>query len=216
MQKRKAKLFLEAAMKYMVKNFPEELKWAREAKHFEKMKSSGFLWDYCWVVYASGFKESILNEKFAEIEEAFKHFDFRKVSRMKSIKPVLKVFNNQRKAMSFIQGVKKIYAEGFPNFKRRILKEGVQALQELPGIGEKTAKHLARNLGVSDVVKNDIHIQRLTEFFCARDEIELGNYLSKEFREKKGVIDVVLWRFCAQKGWRELGFKSLGECINNF
>jgi endonuclease III len=171
--------------------------------------------DYCWVVYASGFKESILNQKFEEIEKAFKYFDLGKISRMKSIKSVLKVFNNERKAMSFIRGVKKIYTEGFPDFKRRTSKEGLQGLEQLPGIGKITVKQLARNVGISDVVKNDIHIQRLTKHFHARDEIELGNYLSKEFQEKKGVIDVVLWRFCAKRGWKKLGYGSLGEYVDS-
>lgn len=134
---------------------------------------------------------------------------------MKSIKPVLKIFRNRVKAKNFIRGVRLIDQEGFSNFKKRILKNGMEALQELPGIGEITKKHLARNIGLSDVAKNDVHIQRLIKLFEAKDENDLVGHLSKEFNEKKGVIDVILWRFCTKKGWGKYGYHSLKNYIES-
>lgn len=199
----------------MADNYPRELKDIKEIKPFKSMKSTHFLWEYCWVVYASGFKESILEQKFGDIEKAFRYFDIKRVSNMKSINPVYKVFQNRVKANNFIRGVRLIHQEGFSNFKKRILKNGMEALQELPGIGEITKKHLARNIGLSDIAKNDVHIQRLIKYFNAKDENDLVGYLSEEFNEKKGVADVILWRFCANKGWKEYGHYSLRSYIES-
>lgn len=215
MQKRKAKLFFKNATNYVAYNFLKELEWVREIKPFKNIKLKQFLWEYCWTVYASGFNESILEQKFDDIERAFGYFDIQKLSKMKSMKPVLRVFNNRRKARNFIKGVKKIHGEGFSKFKIRVSQDGMNVLQELPGIGQVTKKHLARNIGLSDVAKNDIHIQRLVRHFNARDENQLAEYLSKESGERKGVVDVILWRFCTIKGWKRLGYDTLGDYIQS-
>lgn len=215
MEKRKAKLFFKTAMSYVVSNRPDELKWARKIKPFKGMTPKRFLSMYCWVIYTSGFRVSIIEDKFEEIQEAFKDFDIDKLSKMKSVKSVLLVFNNARKAESFLKGTKSIYKEGFSKFKKRVGIEGAKALRELPGIGMITQKHLARNIGLSDVAKDDVHMRRLVNIFGAKDESELAGYLSHEFGEKKGVVDAVLWRFCADEAWKRLGFDSLqGFCTS--
>lgn len=208
MEKRKAKLFFKTAMSYVVSNRRDELNWARKIKPFRDTTLKRFLSMYCWVIYASGFRVSVIEDRFEEIRKAFKDFDLDKISRMKSVKPVLRVFNNERKARSFLKGTKSIYKEGFSKFKKRVAKEGAKALRELPGIGVITQKHLARNIGLSDVAKDDVHMRRLVRLFGARDEKELVGYLSHEFGEKKGVVDAVLWRFCADKAWKRYGFDS--------
>lgn len=78
MQNRKAKMFFEVARKYMSDNYPKELKEIKEIKPFKSIRSNEFLWEYCWVVYASGFRESILEQKVGDIEKAFRYFDIKK------------------------------------------------------------------------------------------------------------------------------------------
>lgn len=215
MEKRKSRLFFKAAIKYMRDNYRDELESVKEIKPFKNIKSKEFLSQYCWVIYAYYFKESVLEQKFDRIERAFKYFDIQKISKMTSIKPVLRVFNNESKARIFLKGAKMVYEQGFSQFKKRVFKEGMGTLQELPGIGEITQKHLARNIGLADVAKNDVHIQKLVEYFNAKNERELAEYLSKRFGEKKGVVDVILWRFCAKKGWKGLGYDSLESYIKS-
>lgn len=73
----------------------------------------------------------------------------------------------------------------------------VNALRQLPWIGDVTALHLAKNLG-ADVAKPDVHMERLarvegttTEALCARLAVESG------FRA--ATVDTILWRACAIK-----------------
>ena len=76
-------------------------------------------------------------------------------------------------------------------------QDKVEALRQLPWIGEVTALHLAKNFG-ADVAKPDVHMERLaraesttTEALCAR--------LAAESGYRAATIDTILWRACALK-----------------
>jgi hypothetical protein len=129
--------FFEKAKKYCEEEFPEELQWAKEISPdtFKYLKSRTFLSEYCWVVYASGFKVKIIEAIFPGLKSAFKNFELDSIARMRSIKQALKEFNNEKKAKSFLDGSKIIYEEGFSNFKKNLKNEGVDYLEKLPGIG---------------------------------------------------------------------------------
>jgi hypothetical protein len=213
MLRRKARLFFKTAMTYVRDSRPDELRWARKIKPFQSMTPRDFLWMYCWVIYTSGFRVSVIEDKFGGIQKGFKDFDIGKISKIKSLKTILRVFNNERKARSFVRGTKLIHKEGFSKFKERVTRKGPEALEEMPGIGKITWKHLSRNIGLADLAKDDVHVRRLVKLFNARNEKELVGYISGTSRERKGVVDAVLWRFCADKGWKKQGYDSLeGFC----
>lgn len=199
MKKKKALRFFKVAKEYMEKNHPSELKGVRNIPPFELISSECFLGEYCWVVYVSGFKVSVVSSKFSWLRKAFKDFDIERISRMRSVKQALEVFNNERKAKCFLKGTKLIHDEGFDAFKNKVERGGMEELESLPGIGPITKKHLARNVGLADVSKDDIFIERLVKIFNARDEDELATYLACMSGEKKGTVDLILWRFCADK-----------------
>jgi len=217
MENETAKHFFETALDYSNKNYSDELAWARNRsiESFRQMTFEQFLYQYCWVIYASGFRVSVVKNKFEALAKAFKDFDSDKLYHMQSIEPALAVINNVKKANSFLRGVKLVYEEGYPQFKARVLRQGMHVLRELPGIGEITQKHLARNLGVLDVSKDDIWLVRLAQTFKARSVEELVSFLANAYGEKQGVIDLVLWRFCADDSWKTLGLSDLDEYITS-
>lgn len=190
------------ALDYTQDKRAEELEWARgiNKSTFKNIRSKGFLAEYCWVVYASGFKVSIVEEKFPVLKSAFKDFDLQRLSRMRSVKQALEAINHVGKAEGFLEGAKKIHEEGFSDFKKRLRKDGIDVLCELPYIGDITKKHLAKNIGLSDLAKDDIWLERIKELVYATSVDEVTGYLSKKFDESEHVIDVVLWRYCADKG----------------
>jgi hypothetical protein len=71
--------------------------------------------------------------------------------------------------------------------------EGVNALRKLPYIEDKNQKLLARNIGVLDVSKDDVWLQRVADKLKVRDVLQLTTYLAGESGEKQGVVDKVLW-----------------------
>ncbi|NDY55842.1 hypothetical protein G3N56_03685 [Desulfovibrio sulfodismutans] len=189
----------EKSFLFCRERYPEEIDWAKNtnAKIFRNMKSKQFLSEYCWVVYASGFKESILSKYFPSIKLAFKNFDLESLSRMRGISRVLNVFNNEKKASWFLSGSKLIANEGFTSFKKRLKKNGIDVLKELDGISDVTKFHLAKNIGLVDTEKPDRWIVRISEM-CNSTTEELFEMLCKSYNLSRHVVDVVLWRYASQ------------------
>ncbi|MDQ3814937.1 MAG: hypothetical protein M3347_13415 [Armatimonadota bacterium] len=215
MGSRKAEAFYRRALTHVTDNEPEGLAWARKCSSgFRQLNMETFLQEYVWVIYAAGFSTQVLESKFPALRSAFKDFALEKMSRMRSIEPALKVIRHERKAQSVLRGAQLIAKEGFTNFKARISTEGVDSLAKLPGIGPITKDHLARNIGLASVPKNDVWIARLVQLFHAQNHNEMVCDLSKKFNEEPGVVDYVLWQFCRDNAWRSLGFRSLETFCN--
>jgi hypothetical protein len=193
------------ALAYVSENCSEELEWVRGISPdlLDQMTCADFLSTYCWVVYASGFRVSVLTDKFPALKTAFCEFNIDDICQRESLEPALAVINNRRKAEGFVEGCRRIRSEGFEAFKARVKAEGMDALQGLPFIGSITKKHLARNIGLLDVPKDDIWMVRLANEFSAPDVQQLTAFLAEEFGEKQGTVDLVLWRFCADGVWEE-------------
>lgn len=138
------------ALSHMQTHEPEALEWARSTSEntFKNLRTKGFLRQYCFVVYASGFRFRTVKARFDDLSEAFRNFDLETLSRMRSVKRVLKVFGNERKAKNFLDGAKMIALEGFPAFKKRLAACGPDILAELPGIGPIT-KIISRRISDS-------------------------------------------------------------------
>jgi hypothetical protein len=201
MKKAIAMKMFKKAKAYCEANFADELEWAYSIspETFRNLRSKRFLSEYCWVVYASGFRVSTIESIFPNLQTAFKDFELKSLAQMRSIKPVLSIFNNERKASSFLEGSKLIAKEGFSVFKKRLQKEGVDTLEKLPGIGPITKFHLAKNIGLVDEAKPDIWLVRTAEASSSTVE-ELAAFLSEKFCMSRHAVDVILWRYGADQG----------------
>lgn len=206
MDERRAQEMFERAMDHLRQKDPEQLMRAENiGKHtFAQLTSEQFLETYCWVVYVSGFRYDTIKIKFPAIRKVFREFDLASLARMRSMVPVLSVFNNEKKAKYFLAGSKAIAKEGFSEFKRRLKTEGLCALEALPGIGRKTKFHLGKNIGLVDEAKPDRWLERAAAV-CNSSVDELVTFLSKRNQVSRHVVDVVLWRYCVDKN---LGLKS--------
>jgi hypothetical protein len=188
---------------YVSKHCPEELEWVKSISEdsFAKMNCTEFLGEYCWVVYAAGFKVSILTQKFEKLKAAYCDFNLARICKLELPDAALAIINNQLKAKSFVKGCRLIRDEGFETFKARVKAKGIDELARLPFIGSITKKHLARNIGLLDVAKDDVWLVRLAKAFEASSVDELTDFLSKELAEKVGIVDLILWRYCADGAW---------------
>ncbi len=200
MKKRTAERLFEMAHAHISEMDPEGLAWAlkRGDRRFAGITSRAFVGEYCWVVYASGFKVSILEVKFSKLEHAFKDFDLASISRMRSVSAALKVINHDTKARCFLEGCKSIAQEGFRNFKHRLEVCGLCPLEALPGIGPITKYHLAKNIGLQDTAKPDIWLERAASL-CSTSVNGLVEYLSHEYRMSRHAVDLVLWKYGADE-----------------
>lgn len=190
----------KAARAYCEENYAHELVWATSIgqETFRNLRSKKFLSEYCWVVYASGFKASTVESIFPELQAAFRNFVLADLAKMRSIRSVLLHFNSPRKASSFLEGSKLIANEGFSTFKKRLKINGVDTLEQLPGIGPITKFHLAKNIGLADEAKPDIWLVRAADA-CSSTVEELVAFLSKKYGMSRHTVDVILWRYGADK-----------------
>jgi 3-methyladenine DNA glycosylase/8-oxoguanine DNA glycosylase len=172
------------------------------------MNADDFLEWYGWVVYTAGFKEATIEKKFPALRKAFKGFKVEYVSKMSTLSPVLKVFKNKGKARSVVKGAKMISEDWFTNLKQCKPKQAVNILDELPGIGPVNKYQLARDIGLADVPKPDIWIIRITKLSKFTNYKKMIGYLSGKFGETYGVVDMILWAFCADK------FRNRAELVD--
>ena len=191
----------EAAKAYCEAEHPDEVDWANSIspETFKNLRSKRFLSEYCWVVYASGFKVSTIEAIFPDLQTAFKEFELEELAKMESTKQVLAIFNNESKASSFLKGSKIIAKEGFSAFKKRLQNAGIDMLDELPGIGPITKFHLAKNIGLADEAKPDVWLCRAADA-CSSTVQELVAFLSEKYVMSRHAVDVILWRYGADKG----------------
>jgi len=194
------------AMAHLRDTYPELLKEAREmGPHiWKQLTLKRFLRQYCWVVYASGFRFKIVEAKFPLLKKGFKEFEPEKLRRMRSVAPVLAIFNNARKAQNFLDGAQAVIQEGFAKFKRRIAEGGPQTLMELPGIGPITKDHLAKNIGLADVPKADIWLERAAKI-CRTSVTDLTPYIATTRGENNHTVDIAIWAFGKDGRLGEIG-----------
>ena len=153
-----------------------------------------FLEQYCWVVFASGFDGSILEKRFGKISKVFQDFEPADVAGMKPVKVENLPIRHKSKADGFLKGAKMIHEEGWKNFKARVAAGGIDVLTELPYIAKKTKYHLAKNIGLEDTAKPDVHLMRCAEE-CSATVDELVSFLADEYGMTKHKVDAVLWEY---------------------
>ncbi len=202
-KKKSARQLWKIAIAHIEETHPEGLELARKtnAETFDTIKSKKFFREYCFVVYASGFKAVTVQSKFSDLKQAFRKFEIEEVATMTSIDAPLKVIANRRKAQNVVDGAKILHREGFKSFKRRMRRDGIDVLEELPGIGRITKFHLAKNIGLADVAKPDIWLARAAELCGFPSVNDLVHYLQKKTGESIHTIDVALWTLGKDKGF---------------
>ena len=186
MKKNKARKLFEAALAGWA-DIDQEEQW-------NGLDEQAFLTEYCWVVFASGFRVSILEKHFENIRKVFQDFKPANVARMKPIKVDNLPIRNKSKADGFLKGAKMIHKEGWKNFKARVDAEGSDVLTELPYIGKITKLYLAKNIGLEDTAKPDVHLVRCAEE-CSATVEELVSFLADEYEMTKHKVDAVLWEY---------------------
>jgi hypothetical protein len=203
--------FYRRALRYVRREYPEDLAWFKRVgpNTFLRMRTSTFLAQYIWVVYVAGFRVAVLQDKWSALCKAFANCNLQRLARMRSTRVALRIIAHDRKATCVLRGSQMIAAEGFSRFKKRLMTEGVNGLAALPGIGPITKDHLARNIGLASVAKDDIWIRRVRREFGYSDKDAFVGRLASRFRQSPGLVDFVIWQYCADAAWKDDGFPSL-------
>jgi len=214
MDKEALKAFFRYAVRYSDSYHAESVEQARALKvpeTFIEMPCAVFLQKYCWAIYTSAFRASIVAEKRPALARAWFDYDLGSIVTSDSIEPALSVINNKRKAAAFLKGCHQIHDEGYEDFKARALHTGWPIYTELPYIGDILAQYIATITGLQDLAKPDVWVVRIKDGFNADSVDELIDFLQDEFGYSRRVTDLYLWRLCS-----DAGLETVNRLIRHF
>lgn len=137
-----------------------------------------------------------------KLTQAYGHWDSLSKEPFESaMSRVALVCNNPQKAKA-IHGMSCMMRDGIlgPNaipwgmWKQENLSSP-ELLSKLPYIGKVTCFHLARNIGLLDYVKPDLHLVRLAKVWGFEDCVTMCKAIQRNISEELplGLIDLVLW-----------------------
>jgi len=176
--------------------FAQEVDWqARRA--FSQLDETTFLQEAAWVILCSGFRESVVRRSFAPVSRAFRHWRTAvsiTAHEEQCRANALLAYNHSGKIDAICAVARRVAHNGFTVVRQAIDAGGVEYLRTLPYIGQVTAYHLAKNIGLN-VAKPDRHLQRIANaagFACVQ---EFCATIAELSGDSVPVVDVVLWRF---------------------
>lgn len=161
--------------------------------------------EYCWTVFASGFNAKVLTKKFDALMNAIGPWHWTHGENFVAPR-ILKVFGNHNKCTAIISCRKILLTLGWEQFKATYCSSA-EDLGQLPYIGKITRYHIARNIGI-DAIKPDLHLMRLANHFDSSDPESMCTFLSGLSGERIGVVDFILWAYCAAFGTKEIDHET--------
>lgn len=188
---------------------------------FERLAPAKFFTEYVWVVHATGFNAKVVGKMMPKLEVAYGQWSSLGAETPEAaVERVRKVCNNPPKiravhAMASLMrahmlgdGPHDIMNEAWEDYRDRKLSSP-EKLQELPYIGKVTCYHLARNIGLLECVKPDLHLVRLARHWGFPDCVAMCRAMQEAHRAEKGeylplgIVDLVVWYACSTFGTLE-------------
>ena len=183
----------------------EEVAWQRESDP-ASVSESTLLREAAWVVLCSGFREAVVRKVFDHISLCFCDWD--SATAIVESYPACHLaaqasFRSTAKLSAIVDIARQIDAIGFDVFKDELISDPVTTLRQFSYIGPVTVWHLAKNLGF-DATKPDRHLVRIAERFGFRGPEQFCAAIADANGEAVKVIDLVIWRYLADNGGRDL------------
>jgi hypothetical protein len=167
---------------------------------FDEVSPEFFYREFCWTVCTSGFNAKIVSRFFHQLMCALapvnSYIQGGDIDISTPRSKALVVFGNARKIDAMIECAK-ILRAGIENKTWAVYRNEElntpDKLTKLPYIGEITKFHLARNCGMLDYMKPDLHLTRISSHWGFENPVSLCKSLSKENGMPIGLIDLILF-----------------------
>ncbi len=201
------KEYFRKALEFSRRNYSEEMERIASTR-FDKVTPSSFFIEYVWVVHATGFNAKVVAKMLPRLTRAYgigedgSGWDgLGRKDEHEAVSRVLPVCNNPQKARAVHSTARLLTDALFPadvsrtesweDFRGRRLSSP-KLLAELPYVGRITCFHLARNIGLLESVKPDLHLVRLASHWGFRDCVEMCESMRPDGMPL-GIVDLVLW-----------------------
>lgn len=204
---RKARAFTE-------KHYADEMVHIWSTK-FEEVGPNHFFLELLWVIHATGFNAKVVARMLPRLKTAYGLAEdgggWDRLGK-ELVEPVLArvlpVCNNPQKAKAVHSTAKLMTdamfsadvgrTESWEDFRRTRLSSP-ELLTELPYVGKITCHHLARNIGLLDSVKPDLHLVRLAKHWGFKDCTEMCEAMRPP-EMPLGIVDLIVWYSSATFG----------------
>lgn len=199
--KQLASLYMTAKERVIEAGYADEIDWQEEVI-FADLDEPTFLRESAWVVLSAGFRETIVRRRFGDVTKAFLDWssaDLIMNERESCRSNALLAFGNQKKIDAIMGIAERVATEGIDMIRKEIRSRGTEFIQELPFMGQITARHLAKNLGVV-MVKPDRHLARMAITTGYGTADEMCRTIGEIVGDSLSVIDIVMWRYATIAG----------------
>jgi hypothetical protein len=173
-----------------------EIEW-QDSITYSSLTEQSFLPEVAWVILAGGLSDRVVQKKFPKIKNIMFGFSSAELivkNKKECFDQALKEFNHPGKIKAILSVAEDLVNQSFEVIKGHIFLYGVEYLKTFPYIGEITAYHLAKNIGLP-VAKPDRHLMRMSKALGYSHPADLCRKISEEVNEKIALVDVVLWRY---------------------
>lgn len=206
--------YFSKAREFAYENYSDEIIriWST---NFSEISEEKFFHEYIWSVHTTGFSAKAVSKFFPRLIEAYKINDLRSLateSDDETLSRVLKVCNNKQKTLAVKKTsqiiLKSVDSIGWDEYRNASLNSP-ESLTKLPYVGKITCFHLARNIGLLDYVKPDLHLIRMCNHWGFINCTEMCQSMSHNEGMPLGIVDLILWYAASTFGTIEI--KRPGE-----
>lgn len=210
--------YFRAALAFVRGHYAEELRGFSSVSPGDVGPDRFFL-EYVWVVHATGFNAGVVGRMMPRLLAAYGHWSaLARKEEHEVLRDVLPVCNNPGKAKAVRRGAKLLRdgvdAHGWERFRDEDLSSP-EKLRRFPYIGPVTCFHLARNIGLLEFVKPDLHLVRMAGAWAFEDPVAMCGRIRDRHLEETGerlplgIVDLVLWYAASTFG--TLGMRGDGR-----
>lgn len=197
------------AKDFVLSNYIDEVIRISELK-LECVTPDKFFSEYIWTVHTTGFSAKAVGKFFPRLAAAYGPFSILATEDFDdAFSRIRTVCNNAQKAKAVWSTAKLLTTEiantGWGLFRDKKLSSP-SLLQKLPYVGKITCFHLARNIGLLEYVKPDLHLVRMAQHWGFKDCQEMCESMQKNdksdngYRFPLGIIDLILWYSASEHG----------------
>lgn len=199
--------YFESAHQFVKTHYPEQLR-AFSSVRFDEVDEDFFFREYVWVVHATGFSAKAVGKFMPKLLAAYGWWDALACKDFSQVmERVAPVCNNPQKAKAVHEMAKLMHdgmeklarrdggyrpaAEVWPEW-RRLRLSSPELLAKLPYVGKVTCYHLARNIGLLEFVKPDLHLVRMAKHWGFEDPVAMCKAVQPDGMPL-GIVDLIFW-----------------------
>ena len=201
------------------KNFIKDLNRRRKTIFDKNRPDSYFFEKLVGTIHVSGYRVSILRNRWDDIKEAFSNYDIYKVGQytdedLKKMMDNPKLIRNKRKLKACIENAKimREISEEYGSFgeyldrnKNNLQKLKEELITKFHYLGNILVLEYLKEIGM-DAIKPDVHVARVMHRLGLIDSermssadidkvIEVANRMSRLAGEKLNIIDAIFWMY---------------------